>query len=92
MGDQKQGRRTSSEIEDYILRMKEARPDRSYAQLAEFVKDRYGEKVDKSTVGNILRRLGWGTGTHTQIDRGSEPKEDSEQAERSDHWPALVAD
>ena len=79
----KSGQRVPRTIVDLILRKNESASNLTYAQIAEMVLAETGIGVDKSTVGNILRRR------QRRPPSVSHLIEDPNQAEVSGHWPKL---
>ena len=71
-----QGKQTAPEIKAFIVETKANAPELSMRLIADRVVSKFGEKakVDKSTVGKILQRIGaasWSTGQLTTLTSGN---------------------
>ena len=79
----KQGRRTPKAVEDRIVQIARVSPSLSQGQIAERVENELGAgaRVDKSTVGRILKRA--------KLGRAADSGAEDSLLARESHWPAL---
>ncbi len=79
----KRGRRTPKAVEDCIVEIARVSPSLSQGQIAERVENELGAgaRVDKSTVGRILKRA--------KLGRAADSGAEDSLLARESHWPAL---
>ena len=79
----RRGRRTPKDVEDYIVNIYREDPSLSQPEIAERVETELGvdSRVDKSTVGRILRRA--------NVERVAASGHEVPLLARDAHWPAL---
>ena len=79
----KQGRRTPKAVEDRVVEIARVSPSLSQPEISERVESELGigARVDKSTVGRILKRA--------KVRRAADPGGEDALLARESHWPAL---
>ena len=79
----KRGRRTPKAVEDRIVEIARVSPSLSQADIAKRAESELGmgARVDKSTVGRILKRA--------KLGRAADPGGEDALLARESHWPAL---